>query len=90
MNKNLKEAKLTKSLACKILADLPYTNLNGGAVDFAKIHFDADAAKYFTYNEHNRLYAWSCTLQKWILWLHPKTTDPTFIWSIDSIREKAE
>lgn len=83
--KNLKarmkiEAELTPTFAHELLAKMPVG-------DFS-LYYGARTKKFFRSNEHGGTIAWSETLQKWIMWLHP--TDPLEVtWSFNKIRQVA-
>lgn len=83
-NKRLKNSinptTLTPKYAQSLLERLP-KNLENS-------YYSASTGKFFKHNEHGRLLAWSETLNKWFLWLHP--VDPLEVhWSQQEIQNSA-
>lgn len=71
---------LTPKLAHALLAEIPVG-------DF-EIYYDAEFKKFLRRNEHGGLIAWSKTLQKWIMWLHP-SDNYSVHWDFNKIRQVA-
>ena len=71
---------LTPKLAHALLAEMPVG-------DF-EIFYDAEFKKFLKRNEHGGLIAWSKTLQKWIMWLHP-SDNCSVHWDFNKIRQVA-
>lgn len=71
---------LTPELAHLLLAEMPVGDFD--------IYYDAEFKKFLRINEHGGVIAWSKSLYKWIMWLHPYGNF-SVLWSFNKIRQVA-
>lgn len=71
---------LTPNLAHALLAQMPVGDFD--------IYYDPEFKKFLRKNEHGGVIAWSKSLDKWIMWLHP-SENFSIHWCFDRIRQVA-